>query len=58
MLSLVVIDEYRKAFGECEAIEVITDVMKAYINNAGVCEAGCGALNSITLNGTSHTHTE
>ena len=53
MLSLVVIDEYRKALGECEAIEVVMDVMKTRINNAGVCEAGCRALRSITANGTS-----
>ena len=34
--------------GEGGAIETILNVMRTHINNAGVCEAGCGALRNIT----------
>ena len=44
--------------GRAGAIDVIVSAMKTHSNNAGVCEAGCGALNSITFNGTSQIHTE
>ena len=37
--------------GECGAIEVILSAMKTHMNNADVCQAGCGALWSITVNG-------
>ena len=37
--------------GECGAIEVILSAMKTHMNNAGVCEAGCGVLGNITVNG-------
>ena len=30
--------------GECGAIEVILEAMKTHMNNAGVCEKGCGTL--------------
>lgn len=37
--------------GECGAIEVITNFMRVHINDADtICEKGCSALNSITLN--------
>ena len=44
--------------GRAGAIDVIVSAMKTHINNAGVCEQGCGALCSITFNnGTSQQHT-
>ena len=39
--------------GRAGAIDVIVSAMKTHINNAGVCEHGCGALRRITVNGTS-----
>ena len=39
--------------GRAGAIDVIVSAMKTHNNNAGVCEAGCGALWNITLNGKS-----
>ena len=39
--------------GRAGAIEAIVSAMKTHINNAGVCEQGCGALRNITVNGTS-----
>ena len=37
--------------GGCGAIGAIMSAMKAHMNNAGVCENGCGALWNITFNG-------
>lgn len=37
--------------GKFGAIEVILDAIKIHINNADVCEEGCGALWNITVNG-------
>lgn len=37
--------------GQCGAIDVILNAMKIHINDAGVCEQGCGALGNITLSG-------
>ena len=37
--------------GECGAIEVIVNAMKAHMNITDVCEQGCGALCNITVNG-------
>ena len=36
--------------GEGGAIEVILNVMRTHINNAGVCEEGCKALINIAHN--------
>ena len=44
--------------GRAGAIDAIVSAMKTHSNNAGVCDAGCGALKNITVNGTSHTHTQ
>ena len=44
-------DDNRVRAGEGGAIEVILNAMRTHINNAGVCEAGCGALGNITENG-------
>ena len=43
--------------GGVGAIEAIVSAMKTHIDNADVCEQGCGSLKNITKNnGTSHTH--
>ena len=44
--------------GRAGAIDVIVSAMKTHSNNADVCEAGCGALRNITVNGTSQGHTQ
>ena len=44
-------DNQMRAGKEGGAIEVILNVMRTHINNAEVCEAGCGALYNITSNG-------
>ena len=49
-------DNQAKA-GGAGAIDVIVSAMKTHIDNAGVCEQGCRALWNITVNGTSHIHT-
>ena len=36
--------------GGVGAIEAIVSAMKTHIDDAGVCEAGCGALSNITVN--------
>ena len=41
--------------GRAGAIDVIVSAMRTHSNNAGVCEAGCGALKNITANGTLYT---
>lgn len=42
-------DNQAKA-GQCEAISTIVNVIKANINNVGLCELGCRALFNITNN--------
>ena len=37
--------------GEAGAIEAIVNAMNEHIKNGAVCENGCGALMSITING-------
>ena len=37
--------------GECGAIEAIVSAMKTHIDNSGVCENGCWALENIARNG-------
>ena len=37
--------------GRYGAIEAIVGAMNAHMKNADVCQAGCGALWSITVNG-------
>ena len=37
--------------GECGVVETIVSAMKTHMNNADVCEYGCGALWNITVNG-------
>ena len=37
--------------GEGGVIEVILNAMRTHINNADVCEAGCGALKVIAVDG-------
>ena len=34
-------------------IEVVVKVINAHINNADICEWGCGALKNMTINGES-----
>ena len=43
-------DDHVKALGEAGVIEVIVKAMKEHINNADVCESGCGALWNIAIN--------
>ena len=37
--------------GAAGGVEAVVKVINTHINNAGVCENGCGALNSMTING-------
>ena len=40
--------------GKCGAIEAVVSAMKTHLNNAVVCEKGCGALQIIAINGKCH----
>ena len=51
--SLGFTDDNEVMAGRAGAIDVIVSAMKTHSNNAGVCEAGCGALKNITVNGKS-----
>ena len=37
--------------GAAGGIEAAVRVINTHINNSGVCEWGCGALNNMTFNG-------
>ena len=37
--------------GAAGGIEAVVKAINTHINNADVCEKGCGALNNMTLNG-------
>ena len=37
--------------GAAGGIEAVVKAINKHINNAGVCEQGCGALYSMTANG-------
>ena len=37
--------------GAAGGIEAAVKAINTHINNAGVCESGCGALNNMTFNG-------
>ena len=37
--------------GAAGGIEAVVKTINTHINNAGVCEWGCGALNNMTVNG-------
>ena len=43
-------EDNRVTAGKCGAIEAVVSAMKTHLNNAGVCEKGCGALINITAN--------
>ena len=43
-------EEYRTQAGREWVIELVTETMRAHIENAYMCEAGCRALSNITLN--------
>ena len=44
------LDDNSVTAGKCGAIEAVVSAMKTHLNNAGVCEKGCGALINITAN--------
>ena len=37
--------------GAAGGIEAVVKAINTHINNAGVCERGCGALSNMTFNG-------
>ena len=49
-------DENAAAAGEAGGIEVVVKAMNTHINNANVCENGCGALWNMAANGKKNAH--
>ena len=43
--------ENKEAAGEAGAIEAVVKAINTHIDNADVCENGCGALKNMTVNG-------
>ena len=41
--------------GAAGGIEAVVKVISTHINNAGVCENGCGALRNMTVNNGKNT---
>ena len=50
MYMILCIGKNQTIAREAGAIDTVLDVMKVLMNNAKVCESGCGALMSITRN--------
>lgn len=48
---VITTDENKIKAGECDAFDVMSNVMKTHLNNINVCKFGCGVLRSITANG-------
>ena len=42
--------------GAAGGIEAVVKAINTHINNAGVCEQGCGALNNMTFNSSKKHH--
>ena len=49
-------DDNRSIAGKVGAIEAIVKAMNTHINNANLCENGCGALTNIAINGNLFQH--
>lgn len=50
MIINFVLVENREKAGNVGAIDVVVKTINAHIDNADVCEKGCGALNNMVLN--------
>ena len=46
--------ENKNKAGVAGGIEAVVKAINTHISNAGVCEKGCGALRSMTVNGKSN----
>lgn len=46
----MILDHNQIIAGESGAIDLVLEIMKTHINNASVCEYGCGALWDIIVN--------